>query len=267
VKNNFINLIKGFIIGIGKIIPGVSGSLLAISLGIYERCIDIIANLFVEIKYNLEFLFFLCLGIFLAIIFGSRVIYYFITNYYFLTMCMFIGMIGGTLPNIFRKIKLNKKKDLLFIFTPFLLIMFISLISVNNKFVVKDSLISYFIVVIIGFFDALTMIVPGISGTSLFMVFGVYDFVLDLFQNPFNPLIILFSLGLFIGILEISRIMNYFFKNFNTKVYLFIVGLSLASLFSMTTRLFVESFTMFEFFFGIVLIILGSFLSMVLDEK
>ena len=68
--------LKGFIIGIGKIIPGLSGSLLAINFNVYERAIKAISNFFSDWKENLRFLVILGTGIFLAIVMGSKIIIY-----------------------------------------------------------------------------------------------------------------------------------------------------------------------------------------------
>ena len=67
-------IIKGIIIGIGKIIPGVSGSMLAISKGIYQKLIDSINNFFKDIKNNSIFLIKVIIGTLISIIFFSNVI-------------------------------------------------------------------------------------------------------------------------------------------------------------------------------------------------
>ena len=80
--NNIILFFKGFIVGLGKIIPGVSGSLLAFSLGIYEKAIDAINNFFSDIKENILFLGKIGLGVVLAILLCSKLIIFLLNHYY-----------------------------------------------------------------------------------------------------------------------------------------------------------------------------------------
>ena len=89
--------IKGFIIGIAKIIPGVSGAMIAVSFNIYDKLINSITNFFDDKKNNLKFLIIVGSGILLSIVLCSNMIRYFINNYYLITMMFFISLIvGGT---------------------------------------------------------------------------------------------------------------------------------------------------------------------------
>ena len=98
--------IKGLIIGIGKILPGVSGTVLAISLNEYKNIIYSFNNIFK--KRNLLYLIKIGLGILISMIFMSKVLIYFINNYQTETILLFVGLIMGTIPNIYSKV-LNKE--------------------------------------------------------------------------------------------------------------------------------------------------------------
>lgn len=258
--------LKGILIGIGKIIPGVSGSLIAISLGVYEKCIDIISNFFVEIRYNFKFLFLLCSGIIVSILFGSNLIYYFLTNYYFLTMCLFIGLIAGTIPNVFKKNKIIKRQDYFYITIPFIIMIIISSLG-KGSIEINNNLSGYMLTIIIGFIDAFTMIVPGISGTAIFIMLGVYEFVLLMFGNLLLPYLIFFMLGIVIGIYVTSKIINYCFKNYNRETYLIILGFLLSSLIFIIIDTFSKGFNIINLIIGFVLVILGYFISYFFDNK
>lgn len=258
--------LKGILIGIGKIIPGVSGSLIAISLGIYEKCIDIISNFFVEIKYNFKFLFLLCLGIIVSILLGSNIIYYFLTNYYFITMCLFIGLILGTIPNILKKNKITKKKDYFYIIIPFIIMVIISSFG-KGRIEINNDASGYLFTIMIGFIDALTMIIPGISGTAIFIMLGVYEFVLLMFSNMLFPFLIFFMVGVVIGIFITSKIINYCFKNYNKQTYLVILGFALSSLIFIIIDTFSKGFNLFNLILGIILGLSGYFISYFFDNK
>ena len=85
--------LKGILIGIAKIIPGLSGSILMISFNLYDRAINAITNFFSNIKDNFLFLANLTLGIVIGISLFSNILSYFITNYYTYTTSLFIGLI------------------------------------------------------------------------------------------------------------------------------------------------------------------------------
>ena len=97
-------LLKGFIMGIANIIPGVSGGTLAIILGIYEKLINILSCLWKNIKENLKFLIPLFLGMGIAIILGSYVIDWGLTNFPIATTMFFIGLVIGGIPFIYAKV-------------------------------------------------------------------------------------------------------------------------------------------------------------------
>ena len=98
-------IIKGFIIGLGKIMPGVSGAMLAINFSIYEKLLDALTNFFNDWKNNLKFLILLGIGGILAIVFGSKFLLYLFDNYKFMTMMFFIGLIMGGSYNFSKKIQ------------------------------------------------------------------------------------------------------------------------------------------------------------------
>lgn len=217
--DNMLVFFKGFIIGLGKIIPGVSGSLLAIRLNVYEKMINSINCFFKDFKYNFFFLSTLGFGMLLAIIFGSNIISYFLDNYYIPTLIIFIILILSGIPSIIKEVK-----NYLFAVISFLIylaIVFIPELNIGQN---------YFFM---GFLEAFTTIIPGISGTALFMSFGIYDELLSLFSNllmfEFNKLIP-FGIGLIIGALILVRFIDCCFKNHRDKTYSVILGLLLASI-------------------------------------
>lgn len=258
--------LKGVVIGLGKIIPGVSGSVLAISLGVYEKCIDIISNLFYEIRYQIKFLTLLCLGILFSILIGSRLLYFLLEYNYFLTLCLFIGLIAGTIPSVFKATEYVSKKDLILIIIPIIFVYLISLFQ-NGEMIIKDNLNGYLMSLFLGFVDAFTMIIPGVSGTAIFMMMGSYSFILTLFSNFTFPFVIFFGLGVILGVIIASKFMNYFFKNYRHKIYLIILGLSISSLCYLIIDTFSTNYNVLQFILGLIFIGFGYFISNLLDSK
>lgn len=258
-------VVKGFIIGIGKVIPGVSGSLIAVSLGLYEKLINTICCFFKNVKKNTIFLGSICIGIILAIVIGSKVISILLIHYYLPTMFIFIGLIAGTIPSIIDNAHIKSIKDMVIIIISFLVVIVISEFVSNNTFVGDGSVLSNFIVLLMGFIEATTMIIPGISGTAIFILLGYYQFLLEMFSNltNFNYLlsnmsyILMFVIGLGIGIIVITKLMNYLFKNFKTKVYSAIIGFALSSILMLLNNILNTNLTFRQIIVSLILCIAG----------
>ncbi len=240
-------ILKGFIVGIGKIIPGVSGSMLAITLGLYEKVIDAVTNFFGNVRSNIKLLANFGLGVFLAIIFFSKLILFLLNNYYSETMYLFLGLIVGTLIPFTKKLKTNKKNILIFVV--FLSLMFVLFrCDVSSSFVFKPSLFNYLYVSFLGMIDAFTSIVPGISGTAIYMMLGVYEFVLEILSNPFSINFIIYGFGLILGIIIICYVMNYLFKTKKSETMSAIFAFMVASIILLVGTIINE----FNIFLGIV---------------
>lgn len=262
-----ILIIKGMIIGFGKIIPGVSGSLLAMSLGVYETAIYKIRYFFKNLKENTFYFSFLGIGILISIIFGSKMILYFLNHYYALTMFLFIGLILGIVPNIDKKVN---KKDFIYYIVTIITMMFILLIlNIKNKhtFFYENNFISNIQVLWIGFLEAFTMITPGISGTALFMILGYYDFIMALFSNLFlflfqKPIMIfIFFVSLFISIFLVSSMMNFLLSKYEKITYAMILGFGYSSIILLVREILPKIQSPFQILNGILLLMLGLFIS------
>lgn len=255
-------IVKGFIIGIGKIIPGVSGSLIAISLGIYENAINAFVNLFNNFKTNIFYLGQLSLGIVLAVICCSNLILYCLNNYYLYTMLLFIGLMIGNIPSSLKEIKETKKINYVYLIISFLLVYIIYKFKFPTPFIPRDTLCDYSIVFLLGFLDAFTMIIPGISGTALFMMLNCYYFIINLFSNLFFKLhfTIIFGIGVLVGIIFTTYVVNLLFKKYKHIMYLIILGFTITSLLILIEPLIIH-ISINNIFPSILFIICGIILS------
>ena len=109
MKENILLIVKGMIIGLANVIPGVSGGTLMITLGIYEQVIDIISHFFSNFKKNLKFIIPLGIGVVLSLLVFSKIIGISLEKYPFATTLFFLGLIVGGLPILVNN--LNKNKD------------------------------------------------------------------------------------------------------------------------------------------------------------
>ena len=264
-------ILKGMLIGLGKIIPGVSGSLIAVSLGIYTFAIEAISHPFKNFKCNIIFLGNLCFGVLLSVWLCSGIICFLLDRYFFLTVLLFVGFIVGTFPVLFKDANISSSRDLIIVIIVIFVILLFSNFKSTNVFIYDNTIMDNLLVFIFGFVDAATMVIPGISGTAIFLLLGCYQFVLDLFSSLHTVFTgnlicyIMFGLGLGMGILIVSKIMNYVLIYLKKETYLFIVGFAVSSILILCVDLFSGRYTFIDLIFGIILFFIGYKISAVLN--
>ena len=225
---NLKRVIQGFLVGVGKIIPGVSGSMLAIFMGIYEPLMEAVTRFFDDKKKHFNLLFYFGIGLFLAIVLFSKIILFLLENYYDITIYLFLGLITGTVFQFKKQVVFNRKNKIIFLFAFFVLSIF-PFFDVEGTFVFQNSIIHYLYLILLGGIDAFTSIVPGISGTAIFMMLGSYEFVLSVLANPFSILFLSFlsSAG---GTVFTCYLMYYLFQKWKNETQVVILAFSLSSL-------------------------------------
>lgn len=268
--NFLIDFVKGIIIGIGKVIPGVSGAILATSLGIYEKGLEILSDLKNQLLKNIKFVVSVGLGILFAMVFGSKIIIYFLNNHYLVTMFCFMGMIIGGIKPIYKKIyKSFNVKNLIIFLVSFFSIILLSFINLERK-----NIDNMFLYGMSGIAEAISTIVPGISGTALLMIIGTYSNIMNCFATLFDfsffskNLIILvpFAIGLMIGVIVVSKIINHFLKKYKISTYYAITGFSLSSIVVMFFQTLHKNYSILEIIFSFIAFIIGDIVATKIPE-
>lgn len=260
--NNFFLVLKGFIIGIAKIMPGVSGAILSISFGVYERILYIISHPF-KVKYDdLKFLFFLLIGAVLGIVLLCDVLKWCLNKYFFITMCIFIGLIFGGFSEITSEINGFKFSYLFLFIISFCFVLFVTFLGSNS-----GSSNHYFIM---GSIESATTIIPGISGTAIFMALGWYKSLLETIKGVLTfsaPIDVCFCFlsGFIVSTILISWIITCAFRVCKNEAYVCVLGFMCASLFGMIFSLF-DYFSIFNLLFGLLLFSFGYFITYKLNS-
>lgn len=257
-------ILKGFIIGIGKIIPGVSGALLAISFNVYDKLINSITCFFENKKDNIIFLFNLGLGILLGIISFSKIIIYLLNNYFSYTTVFFTGLILGGIIPITKTIK-KDKKNIILIFLSLLFILFISLYNSNNTYILKNNYIDIINYIYAGFLEAIGTVIPGISATGLLMISGLYNIVIDSISNINLYVIIPFLLSTFISIILLLKFINKCIKKYYQQSYSIIIGISFGTIIMLLLKT-IKYLNIYNILFCILLLYIGFTLSKIFDK-
>ena len=267
---NLILIIKGIVIALANIIPGVSGGTLMITLGVYEQIIDIISHPFKNLKNNWKFILFIGIGAVAGILGFSKLISYCLDKFPLATPLFFIGLIIGGLPLLFRKgkVKDNIKVSnvIIFLITFGIVLLFTFLNSGNNVVTITTDIKGIVLLFLVGMVSASSMIIPGVSGSFMLMLLGYYKPIIDTVSNltKFNNLwdnlkiLIPFGFGLVFGIVLVAKLIEYLLKKYEVKTYFGVIGFVLASIIAIIVPLFKVSFNVVELIVGIILLVLGS---------
>lgn len=247
------NILKGLLVGTGKIIPGVSGSLIAISLNIYDRLLFIIGNPLKIKKNDAKFLFQFLIGLVISIMFLSKFMYSLLNKYYIQTMFLFIGLILGGLPSIYKITKEEKNlKNILFLLFPITVLLFLS--TIKFHFNIELNLFS---IIIVGIIEALTTIIPGISGFAIFSSLGIYKKLLKIVSTFEFPLFLFFILGIIIGVIMFAKLIYYVLNKFKYESYYTIFGLSISTSLIILKETLSHPYNFSNISLGLVLLLIG----------
>lgn len=282
--NSLILLIKGIFIGIANIIPGVSGGTIALIMGIYEKFVNSISHFLKNFKENIKFLLPLLIGIALSMVLMSDVISFSFNKFPLATTLFFMGLVMGGVPFISHKVvdKKNTSNWLIFIisFSIVISMIIIGNLGINSGSVSFDNMniIGYIKLFIIGMISSATMVIPGISGSLILMLIGYYYPVLELikafvhFKDLASNFIIILVLGLgvLMGIVLVSKIIEKLFSKYENKTNYAIYGFIVASIFAIPLATFLKisySINLIELLIGILIMIIGYIISYKLGEK
>lgn len=245
--NIIIEIIKGIIIGLANIIPGVSGGTMAVTMGVYDKIILAVNNIRKNFLGSFKVLIPYIIGAVLGIGGLSFVVKFALDKYAIQTSFLFVGLIIGGIPLIFNKTKGDESKTnkiILFLMF-FTLIASMAFLKGDDKSVIDISINLYTIIQLffVGTIASATMIIPGVSGSLVMMILGFYgiivsnisNFIRGILQLDFQILfhtvsvLIPFAIGILVGIGVISKIIEILFKKIPQLTYSAILGLIVGS--------------------------------------
>ena len=239
-----LDVLRGAVMGVSNIIPGVSGGTMAVSMGIYDRVIYAVNNLFKQFKKSFKELLPILIGVLIGLfafaaligtLLGTKSDEIPITR--LPTNFAFIGLILGGLPAIYKRVNMkNAKVPGIILFLVFLaLVVVLPLLSPPEARTVDHSIGTMLLMIPLGAIASSTMVIPGISGSMILMLLGYYNSVInamnDLRAGDWSSLAILvpYLIGLLIGIVFIAKLMNYLLKKHAALTFCAIFGLVIGS--------------------------------------
>ena len=223
-------MIKGIVIALGFILPGISGGVLAAILGIYERMIRFLAHPFKNLKEDILYFLPVAIGMLLGIGLFSYPIEYLLENYQVYVLWSFAGAIIGTVPSLVKEATQDSERDkvdLIWFWVTFI-VSGIGLYALN--FVVGSLSASFTSFILAGALLALGILVPGLSPSNLLLILGLYTPMLTGFKTfdlfgTFLPI----GIGAAATLIIFSKLMDYALREYHSRVYHFIIAIVLSS--------------------------------------
>ena len=285
MKNIIIDIIKGALIGVANVIPGVSGGTLAVSTGVYEKIINAINNIRKDFKNSVKTLWPFLVGMAIGIVALAFVITFLLEKFPVPTTACFIGLVLGGVPTLYNKIKNEKVKwthVVSFIIT-LAVIIIPAVIAVSTPSVtsMEITFVNVLILGALGVISAAAMVVPGVSGSMILMMLGYYNFIMSTIKNTVSTVVhfemndlfsnvlimIPFGIGVLLGIIVISKIIAFALKRWPNASIWGILGLVVASPFAIIIKLGVVVLTPLSIVASLATFLLGYVISSKLGEE
>ncbi len=282
---HLIEILRGVVIGVANIIPGVSGGTMMVSMGIYDTLIGCINNLFKDFKGCVKVLWPYGVGMALGIVGLAKLLTYLLEAFPLPTNMAFIGLILGSLPVILARIKGEKKgaAGAVAFIAAFALVVGLQILGEGNgqDAAITLSIGQLVILFFMGVIASATMVIPGVSGSMMLMLLGYYNPIIGSISAVIDALLAVdiagvltacgvlvpFGIGVVIGIFAIAKLIEVLLKRYKGATYCAILGLVAASPVAILMATNYAGATAMSWVVGIVTLALGFFAAMKLGGE
>lgn len=280
VTDWIIRLVKGIIVGIGAILPGLSGGVLAVIFGLYDPLLRFLADLKTNFMKNVRFFIPVGIGAAIGIFLFAIVVEKAFGKYAAEFTCLFIGFVVGTFPSLYKTAGKQGRnaKDIVIMILSAAGIATLMLIGEQQLMNVNPSIAAW---LGSGALIGLGLIVPGMSPSNFLIYFGLYDKMATGIKNLDMVVVISLTIGVIACVLLFAKLAAYLFRKHYSGMYHFILGMVLGSSLAIFPVIIVPAFapeqlaaTGLSFagalFFCVILLVVGtiaSYLFSKIEEK
>ncbi|HGX1548756.1 TPA: DUF368 domain-containing protein [Staphylococcus aureus] len=240
----WINILKGFAMGTSDLVPGVSGGTIALLLGIYNQFIASISGIFSRRFWpSFTFLIPIIIGMLLAMGSLSNLFNYLLSQHHIPTMFFFGGLIIGIVPYLLKISNYKTSfttKHYMMVIAGIAILIVITLMNNGDKHAGETLTLSTGLIIkyfIAGMCASSAMLLPGISGSFMLLVFGVYGTVMLAISEVVKlnfaglPILLAVGFGVLAGFIISSKIIQYFLTHHKLMTFALIIGFVVGSLF------------------------------------
>ncbi|CAC6314447.1 DUF368 domain-containing protein [Staphylococcus aureus] len=272
----WINILKGFAMGTSDLVPGVSGGTIALLLGIYNQFIASISGIFSR-RFWPSFTFLIPIIIGMLLVMGSlsNLFNYLLSQHHIPTMFFFGGLIIGIVPYLLKISNYKTSfttKHYMMVIAGIAILIVITLMNNGDKHAGETLTLSTGLIIkyfIAGMCASSAMLLPGISGSFMLLVFGVYGTVMlaisEVVKLNFTglPILLAVGFGVLAGFIISSKIIQYFLTHHKLMTFALIIGFVVGSLFAVFPGL---PTNIVMWFVSLVVFIIGFIVSLTLGR-
>ncbi|CXM65436.1 TPA: DUF368 domain-containing protein [Staphylococcus aureus] len=272
----WINILKGFAMGTSDLVPGVSGGTIALLLGIYNQFIASISGIFSRRFWpSFTFLIPIIIGMLLAMGSLSNLFNYLLSQHHIPTMFFFGGLIIGIVPYLLKISNYKTSfttKHYIMVIAGIAILIVITLMNNSDKHAGETLTLSTGLIIkyfIAGMCASSAMLLPGISGSFMLLVFGVYGTVMLAISEVVKlnfaglPILLAVGFGVLAGFIISSKIIQYFLTHHKLMTFALIIGFVVGSLFAVFPGL---PTNIVMWFVSLVVFIIGFIVSLTLGR-
>ncbi len=228
-SERLLGILKGALISIGALLPGISGGALCVILGIYKRIMALLCHPFQEIKKQWKFFIFIGIGFVIGVLLGAKVIDKFLEANEAAALFLFIGLIVGSMPGLFKEARqqgVTKGSHASLVIALFAMLAWMIPMSLKGNTNVQPSLLWW---IICGVLWGLGIVVPGMSPSNIIFFFGLqapmYAAIGDLDLSVILPM----GIALLATVLALSKGIDYCLKKQYSIFMHAVIGIVIAS--------------------------------------
>lgn len=228
--------LKGIVVGIGGIAPGLSGSVLLVLFGLYEKALNAISTLFKNFKKNMAFLIPLVLGFGVGVLLFSKIVDFLLTKFEMPTRYAFLGLVVGTLPMFYKEVRKKGFAKKFYFYIAAAFAAGIALFSLNRGLFAPVESPNFLQSVLLGVAVAGSSIIPGVDSAVILSTLGLYELYVSSIANLNFQVLLPAAGGLIVGAFVIAIFMNTLVKHFYTATFSIIFGLFLSIIPNVLTK-------------------------------
>lgn len=231
MKSFFYRVLCGFCLGISVFAPGISGSIMAIIMGIYNKLLDIASNPFKKFKNNFLFLLPLGIGALISLVLFILVFSYLFETYEKAVFMLFIGLIVGNLPMVYKEARKSRFKwyFVLGAIAAFLIALVVGIMSegVGATQVTQNTSLLY--IALSGVLAGFSCLVPGMSVSMILIVMGVYDYLIAAAKALDVVTIAVVGVAFVLAMVMSSKLIKFVFSKFSGMAHFMVMGFLIGS--------------------------------------
>lgn len=231
-KNKFtapiMKLVQGVFIGLGAVLPGVSGGVLCVIFGVYKPIMELLSHPFKAIKKYAKILIPVVIGIGLGFLGISKLLGFLLNEYPEPSVCVFVGLIAGMLPSLFREAgeKGRTKASWVSLVVVFAVTLAV-LLGLEYLSVSIEPNFAWYL--FCGFCIALSVIAPGMSFSTLLMPLGLYTPLVEGIGNLDFSVLIPAGIGALLTVILLARAVTSLMENHYSVLFHGIIGIVIAA--------------------------------------